>query len=120
MRAILIDSTTQEIKEVELTAPTLKSMYKHLDCELVDLVRLDDKADMYVDDEGLLKDPKSFFQIQYDGIKFQPIAGKGLICSHDDEGDTAGLPTDHPITVEFLKQNVTWAHAHQVLEMLGE
>jgi hypothetical protein len=99
MRAILINAKEKTIKEVELEKPTLQSMYKLIDCELVDCVRLDDQNDLWVDDEGLNKEPEHFFE--FTGTH-QPFAGNGLIASHTDSGETVG--TDMPF--EKVKESV--------------
>jgi len=81
MRGILINPFDQTIKEVVYTGD-YREIYVLTDCQTFDVVRLSDADDMYVDDEGILKDNRYF---SWSGRNF---AGKALILAHDDEGDT--------------------------------
>ena len=55
MKAILIDVKNQEIKEVEHDN-TLQNIYDLIDCRTFDLVMIDAVNNIFVDDEGILKD----------------------------------------------------------------
>jgi len=89
-------------------------------CECIDkvvvntftIVELNDNRDtMFVDDEGLLKLPKYFFQWRgYD----QPLAGKGLILGTNDEGESIS-PV---ITLDRAKDNVVWANDLEFVELV--
>ena len=59
-----------------------------IDCTTFDVVMLSDADDLFVDDEGLLKDNRYF---SWSGRNF---AGKGLILGHDDEGETIATTYD--------------------------
>jgi hypothetical protein len=105
MKAILIDAQSETIKYVDVVEKNgskLNSMYQHLGCELVDVINIDNKNDLFVDDEGLLKinDNTKFFIIQ--GY-YQPLAGNGLILGfNNNDGDS----TSTNLTVEEISKRV--------------
>ena len=88
MRAILVNPFDQTIKEAVFTGD-YHEIYSLIDCQLFDIVRLSDVDDLYVDDEGLLKNENRYFS--WNGKNF---AGKGLILSHDEEGETIATTYD--------------------------
>jgi len=101
MKAYLIDPQEREIRQVDYDGD-YKSIYRLLDIELFTVVELNEQRDVvYVDDEGLLKDPVYFFTVEGYG---QPLAGKGLVLGTDGEGETVE-PT---LSLETLTQMVGW------------
>lgn len=101
MKAYLIDPQEREIRQVDYDGD-YKSIYRLLDIDTFTAVELNDKRDVvYVDDEGLLKDPVYFFTVEGYG---QPLAGKGLVLGTDGEGETVE-PT---LSLETLTQMVGW------------
>jgi len=100
MKAILINPFEETITEVEYTGD-YKQIYDLIDCRTFDCVRLCESDDLYVDDEGLLKDNRYF---SWSGRNF---AGKGLILAHNDEGESVGTTYDlHEVVdrVEWLPE----------------
>ena len=98
MKAILIDSKTREIREVDYT--NFNDIYKFVGCNLFDAVDFNTKNDtVYVDDEGLLTltHDTMFFTI---GDSEQPLAGNGLILGTNDEGESI----EPSVTVEEVKE----------------
>lgn len=87
MRGILINPFDQTIKEVTIVG-NIQDIYLLTDCTIFDVVRLSESDDMYVDDEGLLKDNRYF---SWSGRNF---AGKALIMGHDDEGNSISTTYD--------------------------
>tara|TARA_R110000823_G_scaffold58469_1_gene140754 strand:+ start:395 stop:757 length:363 start_codon:yes stop_codon:yes gene_type:complete len=86
MKAILIDVTKQEIKEV-LHNDTLESIYNFVDCGTFDVVRIDDTNSIYIDDEGLFIEDQLYFN--YKGTTDSvSLAGNGLVLGVDEEGET--------------------------------
>lgn len=64
----------------------LDDIYKHLQVDCVDLARINEHGDaVFVDDEGLLKDPEYLFSV--DGYA-NKLAGRGLVLGVDAEGET--------------------------------
>lgn len=55
---------------------------------------------LYVDEEGMLKNPESFFYIEG---AYQPFAGNGVIAGFDAK---EGRDTDLSITVEAVRNRV--------------
>ena len=87
MRAILLNPFDQTVKEVVYTGD-FRDIYSLIACTTFDVVRLSESDDMYVDDEGLLKDNRYF---SWSGRNF---AGKALIMGHDDEGNSISTTYD--------------------------
>jgi hypothetical protein len=85
LRGILINAKERTITEVAIE-PSLPAYYRALQCETITAVIpswFPDGECVYVDDEGLLKNPQDFFCIQ--GYP-QPLAGNGLILGSDVDG----------------------------------
>ena len=99
MKAILIDVKTQEIKEVEHDGE-LQNIYDLLDCRTIDIVKIDDVNDIFVDDEGILTD-NLYFEYSVSDRVFQ-LAGSGLVLGYNKEGETIGTT----LTIEDVKGKV--------------
>tara|TARA_Y100001938_G_scaffold138890_1_gene205018 strand:+ start:186 stop:527 length:342 start_codon:yes stop_codon:yes gene_type:complete len=97
MRGILINPFDETIKEVNILG-NIEDIYLLTECRTFDVVALSDKDDLYIDDEGLLKDNRYFT------IYGRTLAGRGLIMSHDDEGNS--ISTD--ISLQEIKDVVEW------------
>ena len=97
MKGILINPFDETIKEVSILG-NLEDIYLLTECSTFDVVSLSEKDDLYVDDEGLLKDNR-YFTI-YD----KPIAGKSLIMGHDDEGNSISTT----LSLQEIKDVVEW------------
>lgn len=101
MKAILIDAFEKQVREVEYDG-SLESAYSLLRCDTIDVIRVDDRNDMIVDDNGLLvheEDDSPF--IAFPGG--QKIAGSALVVGvADDNGDT----TATSLTAEFIEDAV--------------
>lgn len=98
MKAILINPFDQTIKETEYTGD-YREIYSLVECRTFDCVRLTDMQDMYIDDEGLFIDNQRYFSIE--GRNY---AGKALLLSHDDEGETKATNW----TLQEAKDMVEW------------
>lgn len=100
MQAVLIDPYKEEVTNVEYNGD-YKQIYEHIQADCFTLVRLRDRDDVFVDDEGLLKvtGATKFFMIEdYP----QPLAGYGLILGNDGEGES--VAAHH--SVEFYRPKV--------------
>jgi len=86
MRGFLIDPEAKTITEVDHNGD-YKQIYEFIGVDCFTVVQMDDVNCVYVDDEGLLNNPRYFFTIQ--GYH-QPLAGKGLVLGVDEEGETIG------------------------------
>ena len=101
MKAILIDPLDQSVSEVDYNGD-YKELYNLLNCRTFDCVRINDTNDMYVDDEGLLKNPNRYFKYGQ-----QTLAGMGLILAHNEEGESVGTTLSSAEVfekVEFLPE----------------
>ncbi|WP_171075239.1 DUF3846 domain-containing protein [Nonomuraea basaltis] len=78
----------------------LHTMYKVLGCSYVDVVRLTDNLDMWLDDMGLydktVNMPATMLARRF-GKVWQPYFGPVLLCSVDDEGNSIDLTEDQAI-----------------------
>lgn len=111
MRAILIDAVRKQVREIEISGD-LKSLQ---DCVegYIELVRLDDKNDMYVNEEGLINGTQDFFT--YHGAH-QPFAGSAVIVGHNDEGET----TPTTLALKEVRDSVKFLPLIDALKSLGE
>jgi len=111
-KAIKIDVAKREVYEIEIE-PGLDAMYEAIGCRAVDMVRITQLDDLWIDDCGLLREP------QPDKFKFlghaQPLAGNGLICGYDDQGETVSTA----LTVEFVQQMVRWVGSEHIEPQCG-
>lgn len=107
MRAILIDPVDKTVTEVKYSGD-YKEIYTLLSNPVAGLVvdtftvvRIAEHESIFVDDEGLLKEPEYFFKWEDYG---QPLAGLGLILGDDAEGESVGTE----LTLDFVKSKVTF------------
>lgn len=98
MRGILIDPTTKTVSAVDV-APGLDAIYKLIDADAFDAVRLPNTDVIYIDDEGLYREDQTYFAIPG---AMQPFAGKGLVVGSTRDGDDA----DAKLTVEQVRAMV--------------
>ena len=112
-KGILIDVKNKTITEVEVIeneqGSQLESIYKHLECSIFQIVNIDHKNDIYVDEEGLMNmnDETGFFQVD----NKEPIVGNGLIMGYDDE---TGDSVDTTLSVEEVKSRIKFMSAFDV------
>jgi hypothetical protein len=104
IRAILIDSVTHEVKEVQIPSRGLQEVYSLLRCGIVECAYPHSEKDMhsmYLDEEGLYNQSHDFIEVK--GYGQQLFAGSGLITGFDaNRGET----TDCTYTVDEVKQRV--------------
>lgn len=104
MKVILIDPFDRVIKEIEIDG-SLDSMYKAMQCDCFDLVRIDKNDGIFVDDEGLLKLPSEQAFFKWDDYD-SPLAGRALVIGCTPDGDS----TDANHTVPEIAQKISWLH----------
>tara|TARA_B100000700_G_scaffold103552_1_gene116885 strand:+ start:3070 stop:3444 length:375 start_codon:yes stop_codon:yes gene_type:complete len=101
MKAILIDVKNQLVKEVEHD-DTLDNIYELIDCRTFDVVSIDGKNSIYVDDEGLYREDQLYFE--YFGTEHSVrLAGNGLILGLNRETGDSISPT---LSVEEVENKV--------------
>lgn len=85
IKAIIIDPYLRTI-----SATTIKNDLEGLKHAIgdhwIELVRINDKNDLYVDEEGLFKENQEFFVITGNNGSF-PLAGKGVIVGNTPTGN---------------------------------
>lgn len=116
LKGLLIDPEKESVTEVEIAkgSKCLDDLYKAIKCDTVDCIRAGvvlsggkrKEDDIWVDDEALLGEPKHFWILP--GYA-QPIAGRGVILSADDEGDCVSH-TLTPSEVMELRKVIKFAH----------
>lgn len=111
IKGLLIDPINKKVTEVEFEH-SLDEIYKLINCDTFAVPFIFSNNDsLFVDDEGLLKDPEHFFMISEYG---RPIAGMGLILGTDEEGESVSAKTKE-IEVLWMTRNETrlWARSEQ-------
>lgn len=96
VKGFLVTKTEAKVVEFE---DGLDSMYKLVDCDLIDIVHREIGGklfDLVIDDEGLLKDGKRIGAMCVDGD--ERLYGNILIVNHDGEGNTVSI-TDEDIEI---------------------
>lgn len=89
MRAILIDAAQGTVQEID-TVGDLDALYGLIHCQMIEVAHEFPNGDvLYVDEEGLLKQPQRFFDIG----AHQPFAGNGVIIGCDGNGETVAAAT---------------------------
>lgn len=93
----LVIQPTGEIYTINLKPDAddhLIQMREHLDCQIVDVVRLTADLDMWIDDEGMYNhevNPGATLLARAFGLTHQPYFGPALLCSHDGNGDSVDI-----------------------------
>ena len=105
-KAYLIDAENRTVTETKIES--WKDIAPKIGCELFTVVNIEKEDALYVDDEGLLKQPEHFFL--YKGYN-QPLAGNGLVMGTDEEGDS----TDPQNTLEEIKSRITFMNTVEVV-----
>lgn len=102
----LIDPVAMQITKIKLPGQSrdnLSTMYKAIGCDLVEPVYMNRERDaVFVDEEGLLKNPTMFFYIK---DFHQPLAGRGVVVGCDSEGETI---SPRKVTLEWLQANTAF------------
>ena len=102
MKAYLIDPVAETVTEVDHNGD-YRQIYELIQAQPFTCVGLWDEGDaVYIDDEGLLNNPRYFFLL--DGYP-QPLAGRGLVLGADEEGESRSPK----ITLESLRKRVSFA-----------
>ena len=81
-----------------------KSFYKPLDCSTFTIVRIGEKTDLFIDDEGLDNKGESqrYFGYRMPNGTANIYAGYGLILGNDEYGETLSAP----VTAEEVRSNI--------------
>ncbi|CAN5355945.1 hypothetical protein BH10ACI2_BH10ACI2_00350 [soil metagenome] len=110
IQGVHIDARNQTVTDIEFE-PTRVEMYRLVDCDTVQFVRLYQTTDaVIVDDNGLQNNPKHFFSIT--GRCGGPLAGNGLIVGGPDGN---GDETDS--TLKAADLNVTFLSLDRASEV---
>jgi hypothetical protein len=108
MKAILINPFDKTITEVDYDGDFMH-IYDLIDAGCFGCARISEGDGIFIDDDGLLKNPTHFFlHSEY----HSPLAGKGLILGCDDQGEAVSCKT----TVEEVRAKVSFRNIFQVRE----
>jgi len=113
-KGILIDVQNETLTEVEVG--DYKDIQKKIGCDLFDVVSIDEKNDIYVDDEGLLTvtDKSKFFGFKGSRLK---LGGNGLVLGiNHNTGDSKSTT----LTVDKLKERIEFFNFEQTKPYLIE
>jgi len=101
MKAFLIDPYEGSIEQVDYSGD-YEDIYRLIDCQLFDCVRINRNGDtIYIDDEGLYRDNQEFFMVE--GYH-SPLCGKALVLGTDKNGDSEAPK----ISLTKLKKMITF------------
>ena len=110
LTGILIDPFLKKVTTVKVEND-LKDFYRHIGCSMVEVVGLTQYSDddIWVDEEGLLKNDQRFFKVSdlpfnHHGV----IAGRGLILGNGGEGDTISCD----LSIEDVLPRISWDFTH--------
>lgn len=110
VKAILIDPFACEVKLVEIDRDDHRSYYPLLSHPTMPVDTftsaycgvLKGRDALFVDDEGLMKEPERWFAL---ATAHQPFAGKGLIIGADAHGDAADAET----SIDMVRMSTRFA-----------
>lgn len=77
-------------------------LYTLIDCHTVELISMPHNIDLWVDEEGLLKE-NVYTEIHIKGYDPIVIAGTGIFLSFNEDGYSTGLSA---MQVEYIKENI--------------
>jgi hypothetical protein len=102
MKALLIDVVAKTVSIIEIAkglAPLQKAVGG-----LIQPLELTPAETLWLDEEGLLKNPENFFFVSFRGNMFhQALAGNGVILGNDEEGESCDTTLNpENIWVEFF------------------
>ena len=105
-KAFMVDPFDQSTSTVDLAVDDygsiLGSSKAVIDCNMIDIITLNDKHMAIVDDDGLLRNETRFSKLaEYP----QPLAGKLLILGYDEDGESCSVDNDY---VKELRKTTTF------------
>lgn len=114
---VTVDGTAEGVV-VDVSESRLAGMRAQIGCDLVDVVRLDDGVDMWIDDEGLYRsgpNPVATVMAPMLGYAIQRFHGAALFLAVDEEGATRSLSPEQHRRVLAAAQMAAHAIEHGVL-----
>jgi len=115
MRVILVDPVAKTVTEHDIPRSGggfLEEAYKLTGCSCITVAQYDSDHDVYVDDEGLLKQVEGFVMVPRHP---EPLAGKALIVGAvDDEGENTPATVD----LDHVKKSVSMINFEHVIRLI--
>ena len=119
-RLFLLDVINNKAHEIQVGAG-LDDYYKHLGCDCFDIAnrRLGDRRfDIFVDDEGLLKDNPTISAITADNEPM--LVGNLIFANHDGQGNTISLSDNDIETIKsHIREVQTFRKTNDGYEIAG-
>jgi len=116
MKAILIDVINETVRQVEVDDnDVLRSWYKHMNCQMVQVGHyFNDKDSIMCDEEGLftMDSDSKFFSVEGG---HQPFIGNGLVVGVNPEN---GESVDPCISTEEVRSKVKFHTMNEVRTMV--
>ncbi len=109
MIAYLIDPETKSITEVQHD-DSLNDIKELLQCTTIDMIRIDGRDGIYIDDEGLYKS-QHFFRFRHYP---SPIAGRGLVLGSNKDGYSIAPEVT---TMESLEADIHWITREDAIKL---
>lgn len=81
---------------------SFNDLYALIDCDMVELISMPRNIDLWVDEEGLLKE-NVYTEILIQNYDPIIIAGTGIFLSFNEDGYSTGLSVTQ---VEYIKENI--------------
>jgi hypothetical protein len=105
MKALLINSLTREITEVEGNFQDYREIAKFLKCEYIEGAHTYDNNDtIFVDEEGLFNHQGTGFEVADSHQEF--FVGNGILVGHTNSGNSRDAKTK----IEELKSQITFCY----------
>lgn len=103
-RLLLLDVINNETKEVECNV--LNDFYEYLQCDTFDIANREigrklKRFDLYIDDEGLLKDNAIVSAVDF--LSQPVLVGNIIFANHDEEGNTVDLSDED---IEYIRRYI--------------
>lgn len=109
MKTVVLDVYNEDVKVTEVE-DKLEVFYRHLDCDVIDIVdrKIDGKwFDIVCDDEGLLKMNPKISAINGNG---DPMLVGNLMFFHSKDGELTGLSEED---IVHIRENIHWMYTIQ-------
>ena len=101
MKAILVDPYKKIFTNVEISGSS--EIYSMIDANYFDVVSIDEKNDIFIDDEGLLSLDENSMFIHFNNTNIA-LAGKGLVIGINKHGESV----DTTLTTDVLEKMISF------------
>ena len=114
IKGVLIDPISKTVSDIEIEN-NLTGMQHAIGDRHIELVRISNREDLYVDEEGLFVEDQEFFVITGDTGNQVPLAGKGLVIGSTPAGNNKSTK----LTAIEVRNMVEFHSREQMFAMFG-